>query len=162
MPANVLSHLQQAKCVSSSLPSQRNGTKSKWPLTSSRLSFPLFLLHLLTTHFNMPCCHFFKLRTSENNMTILPPTPIPHSKFPDSFIGAMIPPIFQVISDLCNSRSINFRFSREVIKTLWLTGKSIDYSVGHLHPRKPHVLEYSTNIIGIPPEPKRLHLSGSE
>lgn len=104
----------------------------------------------------------FKLRTSENNTTILPPTPIPHSKFPDSFIGAMIPPIFQVISDLCNSRSINFRFSREVIKTLWLTGKSIDYSVGHLHPRKPHVLEYSTNIIGIPPEPKRLHLSGSE
>ena len=58
VPANVLSHLQQAKCVSSSLPSQRNGTKSKWPLTSSRLSFPLFLLHLLTTHFNMPCCHF--------------------------------------------------------------------------------------------------------
>ena len=41
---------------------------------------------------------FFKLRTSETNMTTLPPTPIPHSKFPDSFIGAMIPPIFQVIS----------------------------------------------------------------
>ena len=40
---------------------------------------------------------FFKLRTSDT-MTILPPTPIPHSECPDSFIGAMIPPIFQVIS----------------------------------------------------------------